>query len=409
MYRIWYSTESQAEFVIANTILAKRDVKRCKLYESDANNPRNFHAVPDHIKQILYLDCPDIIVELDARPIFSVEFSTEAGTGHNAFQRFARLAASVENGVPAFYVYPEAVIVARKGAPNRWDRINPVIFKAMEAIMGVHGIPALLYYFPSDYASTSEHPGTSKQRASKGLMRSTDPSFLGCPDERDAEMRSMFAAMNDVIKCMDDHGVVMGREKLLGRQLIRERREWMNRKAHAFGAAAGSPVTATIEVSTTSVIACIERAQGGRCRVGELLRSRERTVFYCVDAAFRGDPYPGALAALDYMLCRDGRTFEERAKNLVLAWGRPSIDADGKLSMPSSSKASVQDFCDDVSASEARNILGKRYDELKNDEVPRYFMQARHGSTFSKSKHIRVYAYFADAILFKDGALWRDG
>ena len=61
------------------------------------------------------------------------------------------------------------------------------------------------------------------------------------------------------------------------------------------------------------------------------------------------------------------------------------------------------------SASEARNILGKRYDELKNDEVPRYFMQARHGSTFSKSKHARVYAYFADAILFKDGALWRDG
>ena len=36
-------------------------------------------------------------------------------------------------------------------------------------------------------------------------------------------------------------------------------------------------------------------------------------------------------------------------------------------------------------------------------------MQVRYGSTYSKVKHIRVYSYFSDAILFPDGALWRDG
>jgi len=46
---------------------------------------------------------------------------------------------------------------------------------------------------------------------------------------------------------------------------------------------------------------------------------------------------------------------------------------------------------------------------LSNYEIPRYFMQVRYGSTYSKAKHIRVFSYFADAILFPDGSLWRDG
>lgn len=104
-YRVWYSTESFADYIIAHTDLRNKNVIKKKLYESDANNSRNFHTLPDHIKKILYLDAPDLIVELDSEPIFSVEVSTEAGTGHNSFQRFARLAASVENGVPAFYIY----------------------------------------------------------------------------------------------------------------------------------------------------------------------------------------------------------------------------------------------------------------------------------------------------------------
>src|SRR3989338_3169110 len=97
-YRIWYSTDSFADYIIANTDLRNKNPTKKKMYESDANNAKNFHTMPDHIKKILYLDAPDIIVEADSEPIFSIEISTEAGTGHNAFQRFARLAASVEIG-----------------------------------------------------------------------------------------------------------------------------------------------------------------------------------------------------------------------------------------------------------------------------------------------------------------------
>ena len=88
------------------------------MYESDANNPTYFHTMPDHIKKIL-TKAPDLIVEVDHEPIFSVEVSTEAGTGHNAFQRFARLAASVENNVPLF-TYPEAAIITRQDSSPKW-------------------------------------------------------------------------------------------------------------------------------------------------------------------------------------------------------------------------------------------------------------------------------------------------
>ena len=123
MFTIWYSTESFAEYLIENTILAQERsqnrIQLKKLSESDANNPANFHRMPTHLKRILYLDAPDIIVEYNSKPVFSLEVSTEAGTGHNVFQRFARVAASVENGVPAFYIYPRAGYIRRQSDQNK--------------------------------------------------------------------------------------------------------------------------------------------------------------------------------------------------------------------------------------------------------------------------------------------------
>ena len=121
MFRVWYSTEGLANWLINNTVLREKEVDIRQISESDANKPRTFHKMPTHLKNILYLDAPDLIVEFDSEPVFSLEVTTEAGTGHNAFQRFARIAASVENGVPAFYIYPEASYIRRRGVGYRWE------------------------------------------------------------------------------------------------------------------------------------------------------------------------------------------------------------------------------------------------------------------------------------------------
>lgn len=407
-YRVWYSTESFADYIIAKTDLKNKTVVKKKMYESDANNAKNFHSLPDHIKQILYLDAPDLIVELDTEPIFSIEVSTEAGTGHNAFQRFARLAASVENDVPAFYIYPEAAIITRQNTPPKWDKINPLVFKALEDVMTIYKIPALLYYFPSDFRTHTDAQ-TSPNIRNKGLKFDSNRNFAGSPDSTHSEMRMMFEAINEIVSVVEQSGVIEGRGKLLSKRILSSRKSFMQQEFAAKGGNDNmSPLTATVKLPTEYLLNHLSQYENRNYEIGELLRSREETIIYKVDAAFRGDPYPGALAAIDYLLCREGKTFEDRKYNLVMCWGNLEIDEEEETFTIDSDKSTVHDFVNAVKASESKNLLTKDYDDIPNSEIPRYYMQVRYGSMFSKVKHIRVFSYFADAILFPDGALWRD-
>jgi hypothetical protein len=407
-YRVWYSTEQFADMVIDHTSLRSENVVKRKMYESDANNSRSYHTMPDHIKQILYLDAPDLIVELDHEPLFSIEVSTEAGTGHNVFQRFARLAASVENQVPAFYLYPEAVIVTRKTGGPKWDVINPLIFRAMENVMSIYNIPALLYYYPTDFRSYPLAVDATN-RKSKGIRFDSRRRYLGCPEAKDKELLSMFETIDDMLSVYSKYGVVEGRKRLNSQRSVIARRALMNTEyCLKHGSDDLSPLSATVKVPTKSLLHHLSRYERKGYTIGELLRSRSETVIYKVDAKFRGDPYPGALAAIDYLVCRQGRTFEDRKYNLVLAFCDVSLEDSGDSITLYGAKGKVEDFVQTVQRSEDKNILRSSFTDLQYHEIPRYYMQVRYGSMFSKAKHIRVYSYFADAILFPDGAFWRD-
>lgn len=414
MYRVWYSTESFADYVIDNTKLSSLEVVKHKMYESDANNPYNFHSMPDHIRKILYLDAPDLIVELDSEPIFSIEVTTEAGTGHNAFQRFARIAASVENQVPAFYIYPEGAIITRKGTPTRWDKLNPLIFPALESVMDIYKIPALLYYFPTDIRDYPNQVSLAPHKAQKGLRYDSNIiKYTGCPDSSDSEMKLMFKAIDEIINVTISMGVIEGRASLLSNLVIRERKSYMQDEYHAKrgnkSAGEMSPATSTIKVPSEYVVNYLSNYTDSEYEIGELLRNRKETIIYQVNAGFRGDPYPGCLSALDYLFCREGKSFEERRYNLILLWGKVSIDEENKtLEVIDERGSTIKDFFRAVQSCASKNLLTRDYEALSCKEIPRYYMQVRYGSTYSKVKHIRVFSYFADAIIFPDGSLWRD-
>ncbi len=407
-FRVWYSTESLADFIIENTSLQNHHPVKKKLFESDAKSSKDFHKLPDHIKKIVYLDAPDLIVELNAEPIFTIEVSSEAGTGHNAFQRFARLAASVENDVPAFYVYPDAVIVKRTNTNEKWDKINPLIFKALDYMMTIYRIPAFLFYFASDF-SVQKDAKLSKFKQSKGLVYEKNIKYAGCPDLNNSETASLMKIIDILIERVCALGVINARVKLLSLREFMDRRSFM---ISEFTAKQGnmdlSPLSATKKIPTQYLLNYLNKYENGTYKIGELLRSRNETVVYQVDAAFRGDPYPGCLAAIDYLVCREGKSFEERKYNLVLLWGKLLVDENNKTICIGDGKSSINDFIKDVRASSSKNLLDKSFDELSNYEIPRYYMQVRYGSMYSKVKHIRVYSYFSDCILFPDGALWRD-
>lgn len=416
MYRVWYSTESFADYIINHTSLfSHSNIVKNKLYESDANNPTRFHTMPDHIRRILYLDAPDLIVEKDNEPVFTIEMTTEAGTGHNAFQRFARIAASVENGVPAFYIYPEGAIITRRGLRPVWDKINPLIFRALESVMNIYEIPALLYYFPSDIDVYLDSPQLCPNLHRKGLRFETDiVNYPGCPDASSPSMTKMFEAINEILAITDRYGVKPGRARLLGNLTIREQRNYMQNqfvlKANGKQPEDMSPLTAVTKIPTEYLLNYLSQYENASYQIGELLRLREDTAIYQVNARFRGDPYPGALAAIDYLACREGQTFEERRYNLVLIFGELEVDdSERTIRVYNRHGSSIEDFFRDVKNSAKHNLLVKDYSDLHSSEIPRYLMQVRYGSAYSKVKHIRVYSYFADVILFPDGSLWRDG
>ncbi len=178
-----------------------------------------------------------------------------------------------------------------------------------------------------------------------------------------------------------------------------------------------SPITATTVIPTDTLLDFISHSSNKhKLPEGNLLSSRKDTLIYKVGSKFRGDPYPGALVGIDYLKCRNGRTFEDRDLNLVMAWGgsgNQGIEVtEDSISINGTEDHSVNKFVGDVINTyngQNRVLLNRSYHELSASQISRYMMQVRFGTTFTKQKHIRVYSHFCDAILFHDGALWREG
>ncbi len=413
---VWFSSESTvlADWFIENTNLRnwkyKDKIEKRRLYASDASNPAEFHKLPARIKDILYLDSPDLIFSYGDFPFASLEISEEAGTGHNAFQRFGRVAAAIENGVTAFYIYPEAAWISRVDNQPRWDKINPMIFQALEDAIHIHQIPALLYFFPTDFTKFGNLPPQSTS-GPKGHRYDLDPFYPGCPDPDDPWMKSLFSGFNSLLDILEKTPVSeVGRTVLSQRWAIDHKRWMSDTRVTRMGAnTTGSPMTATLEIDTTILLEHLKKFTVNNENFGDLIPSRKKTLIYMAKKKYRtaGDPYTGAIAAIDYMSCRTGKSYEQRSMNLVMAFGDVKV-IDGCLEI--NGPASVDNYVDGVREVYRRNgavLLNKTYAEIIG-KIPRYMMQVRHGTTYTKRKDLRMFAYFCDAIIFPDGSLWRE-
>lgn len=403
---LWASTEETADWLSENTILNNLDFNFKKILESDGNNPTGFHRIPEAIKRILYLDAGDIIIEVNKKPVLVVEISQGAGSGHVPFQRFARIVAAAEYDIPVAYIFPEAKYVTR-GKQKAWDRINPTIFRALEKLMRIQNSPALLYYYPSEFDGNRN----KKPETLKGLIH--DDKFISLPDRKDSEMRDFF----DFVDVILNRIIINDTElPLINNQLVSKRRDWMQEE---FILKEGtkriwSPNTKTMKVPTSSLIKYLKQYAGNDYIFGDLLLSRKNTLIYKANAEFRGDPYAGSLSAIDYMNVRIGKNIEDRSMNLVIAWCELDYDEENDELLVVDNKCTIDDFLIEVNKVTDDNKCLLSYDNFKDlssttNNIPRYFMQVKHSCIYTKTKEVRVFASFADAILFKDGCLWKDG
>ena len=406
---LWVSTDEIGKWLIKNTILKDLDCKLNQFIESDSNNADNFHRLPEAIKRILYLDAVDVIIEINKKPIFALEISQEAGSGHNVFQRFARIVAAAENNVPVAYIYPEAKFVSRQSSnTHRWDRLNPNIFTALDRVMWIHRSPALFYYYPTEFNGNMREIPVSP----KGLIN--DDIFESCPDSSDSEMKEFFKFVNIVIaKSINNDNNLL----LINDEYVKERRIWMQEQFSLRNARInrGSPHTATMEVPTSSLLKFIKKYVSEDYEIGELLSSREQTIIYQINPTeVRADPYAGVLSSLDYLITRIGEKTEDRSKNLVLAWFKAGYDEEKNEILVDNAHVSINEFMSLVYNVRSPNkclLAYDNFDDLSSNEnnISRYFMQLNHSCRFTKRKDFRIYSVFADAILFKDGCFWKDG
>lgn len=104
------------------------------------------------VRSVLAYDRPDIILLDGDTPVLVVEETVEVPSGHNVGQRFARLAAAAEAGVPALYFGP---YVAKKhgGATAGPRYMNLRLFHALDAMERTTGAAITTINWPVDARS----------------------------------------------------------------------------------------------------------------------------------------------------------------------------------------------------------------------------------------------------------------
>lgn len=101
------------------------------------------------VQQVLAYDRPDIVLLDSGQPVLVVEETVEVPSGHNVGQRFARLAAAAEAGIPVLYFGP--YVAKKHGGETAGPRfMNVRLFHALDAMTRATGTAVTTINWPVD-------------------------------------------------------------------------------------------------------------------------------------------------------------------------------------------------------------------------------------------------------------------
>jgi len=378
-YNIWYGEDESAASYIAEIGGFKSSVGEMRRIEA---NRKRFAENPPSLREILYLDRPDLIItEGDPeRPILGVEFCAESPSGHNIPQRLARVAAAAEFGIPFAFVFPERKWIRRgENHKGRWDEYNPFPLRALIQIGRFHAAPTLAFFWPAD-----EQKGNPRQ----GYLV-CDRKYPNLPGRRAPEIMQLANFVKLTLAMSQRH---IPASQMVFDPLYIEREIWMWEKYHskAKGNAIWSPLTSTSRIKTEpDLLEFIVRQTGLKPNLPGHILARSETVLYQPKTSkFRSDPYAGSLVGIDYHECRNGPTPQHRFRNLLINFSRISFAEAAKLF-----EKYHRDYCP---------MQKSRY---SSDD--RYLtIHLRDGCRYTKQKELRIFCFLADIVLFQDAILY---
>lgn len=375
-FTVWFGEAcAAAELLVQHTCLREY---RCE-FEQIQDRGDGFAENPKLIQDILYLDKPDVLVTSGRpeEPIVGAEFSAEAPSGHDCFQRIPRVAASVEFGVPFAYLFPERKWVPRLSG-GRWDLYNPQVFQVLLHMSRFHGVPALGFMWPGD----EEHGAAAHGR----LLCEPGGHCLPAAGEERIQQVWQFVDLAVQHYLANEPFSRMVYTEFYAQH---EARMWQWFHERGGNAREWSPLTSCDTIVGDQDLRRWARAESGVRipRLPDHLRDREESLVYHAGTRdFRSDPYAGALIALDYLRCRNGPTRQHRYRNLV-------------LHMPEVSIAQMVGKAQRFYERDCPLCLGA--DEVSANRF--YSLHLREGCRYTKQKEIRTFCAFADMIVFRDG------
>jgi len=377
LFKLWYhENKSFAEYLIELTELNNYNPEIEKL-----RTGKRFAENPEMIKNILYLDIPDVIITygFPEKPILGVEFCAEAPSGHDVFQRVARVAAAAEFGAPFAFIFPEKKWVIREKMGGRWDLYNPLSMRALINIGRLHKIPILAFFWEADQTYGNKAQGFLQM----------DEEFENLPDRNTAEIRKFIEFVNKIIYYTNKN---LPFSEMVYDPFVSEREAWMwrkycsrfERKPDLFR---WSPLTSCRLLKTEQLIDIINEKIGRAVDLPQYILSRDECIVYEPRTKqFRADPYAGSLIGIDYLVCRTGQTIRHRYRNLIMHFKEIEYES--------------------MKEKYLRYYFRSCPFNPKYDKIDRFLtLHLRDGCRYTKQKELRIYCYIADLLMFADAVL----
>lgn len=379
MFKIWHPNDIDSAYWFATG--AGIPINNNIFIIPTAGSP-DFLNLPETIKNILALDKPDLIITASPRgvdiPILSIEITKTTPQSQHAKQRMSRLIAAAEQGIPSIYIIPE-----RKLSGGTMYGLGADLPHCLNTISNINQMPSVYFPYPDN----------------NGVLLN-DPTRPGSPLLTDQRTINFFRYVRDII----DYFVNTGSLTNLMFQ------NFTINKLHHMSASYRNYVPNWENYGTLKKIRTDELPTFLRdntelttrwiaqtiADLPKRISQREFTYVFSPEGRIlehAGDPYVGMFGFFDYMFCRSGKHVEDRSSNLVY------------MPLKEASRSINSEFREKGFGSYYENKCPFSFDTLT---VKRQFEIAhalQYGCKFTKSKPLRIYSYFSDLIIFKDGIL----
>ena len=370
----------------------------------EAGSPE-FLNLSEKIKNVIKLDKPDLIISRQVNdretPIVIVEITKSKPVSQHIEQRMVRIITAAEQGVAAIFVAPKFVRGSKRlkdGAYQdvKW-KFNSKHYQLMYKIGDINKIPTLFYHYPDK----------------DGVMLD-DEEFPNNPKILTDEIKNLFIFLSNLLEeseKINERNFSFFNNKLVNHEFLKQ----FNLAVEKYEI--NTKTNSTHEVINTADLKnylidnkYFRKYQNDETNknwiditfknLPERLSTRQKTLILKPKVKssrlfnHSADPYVGMLGSFDYAFCRNGPNVEDRKMNLIFM---PLNEDDSHLSKVFAPKGYKSFY--DRSCPFKKATLDQTEDQFKIA----HFLQ--YGCTFTKNRPLKIYGYFCDLIIFKDGLL----